>query len=274
MISSAFEDAAIAFLEGDSGDVRTAVNAEYAALLPAGSVVTTRPRRGADAPRRGNPPPLGVEIVPRGQVPRTDVGEVGIGCFLLDLRFDLEVTLRRKDLSKGREQLDAVREIAASIARRYGPDVLDLDVTGYDLNRFTTSWVLAGIVVGTNTEASGLLYVRIAKDTPGAGTHRVRLYKATGAGALDLVAEGSGINGATVVLAAQNASGLTGTVVLGTVTASETTDTHKLRVHAGWTWGARFLRSTTGEMQLDDAPEAGELVRAIVPVTFTFLDSR
>ena len=92
----------------------------------------------------------------------------------------------------------------------------------------TSSWVLAGVKFGTNTDEDGIIYVRITDETPVGGA-TVNLYKAAGGGGGDLVATGNGANGATITLAASNSSGLTGTVVLGTVGASESDDRHRLR---------------------------------------------
>lgn len=116
----------------------------------------------------------------------------------------------------------------------------------------TTEWKLSGVKIGVNTDDDGILYVRIDDETPGAGQARVKVYKATGGGAGDLVAQGDGANGATVTLAAQNSSGLTGTVKIGTVTASESDDKHRLRVTLDWSLRANHLfdgsKSQHGDM--------------------------
>ena len=95
----------------------------------------------------------------------------------------------------------------------------------------TSAWVLAGVVIGTNTDENGKLFVRITDESPGAGQATVDVYKATGGGAGNKVATGSAANGATATLAAANSSGVTGTVLLGTVGASESDDAHHLRVY-------------------------------------------
>jgi hypothetical protein len=58
----------------------------------------------------------------------------------------------------------------------------------------------------------------------------VSLYRATGAGAGDKVAEGTANDGNTATLTAQNSSNIAGTVALGVVTANEADDNHYLVV--------------------------------------------
>lgn len=122
-----------------------------------------------------------------------------------------------------------------------------------NVNGFTSSWTLSGVQIGINTHESGKLYVRIADETPGANQATVSLYKATGAGGSDKVAEGSGNNGATITLSAANSSGLTGTVKLGTVSANEATDAHYLEVFPDFTLIANALFDGS-------EPEHGELL--------------
>jgi hypothetical protein len=99
---------------------------------------------------------------------------------------------------------------------------------------FTSAWTFAGAKIGYNTSEKGELFVRIADETPGAGQAQVSLYRATGAGGGDLVAQGSGADGATITLAQQNASGLTATVKIPTVTSSEANDKHFLLIFPDW----------------------------------------
>lgn len=105
----------------------------------------------------------------------------------------------------------------------------------------TSAWALSGVVIGTNTDEDGLIYVRITDESPGAGQATVNLYKTTGGGGGDKVATGSAANGAVVTLTASNSSGLTGTVTLGTVGASESDDKHRLLVLPDWTVRARSV---------------------------------
>jgi hypothetical protein len=109
--------------------------------------------------------------------------------------------------------------------------VVDRKNNGVD---FTSNWTLAGVKIGFNTSEKGELFVRIADETPGAGQAQVSLYRATGAGGGDLVARGSGADGATITLAAQNSSGLSGTVKIPTVSSSEANDNHYLLVFPDW----------------------------------------
>lgn len=59
----------------------------------------------------------------------------------------------------------------------------------------------------SNTDENGRIWVRIATGSP----NTVSWYKATGAGGGDLVAQGTGTDGNTATLTAQNSSGLSGT---------------------------------------------------------------
>lgn len=90
----------------------------------------------------------------------------------------------------------------------------------------TSLWALSGVVIGTNTDEDGLLYVRITDGSP----NTVTVYKTTGGGSGDRVASGTGADGATVTLSALNSSGITGTVKLATIGANETDDLHRLLV--------------------------------------------
>lgn len=95
-------------------------------------------------------------------------------------------------------------------------------------NGFTSNWVLTGLSLGVNTDAAGRLWVFIADETPWTDEATVSIYKNSGAGSGNLVAEGSGGNGTTVILVEQNNSGLSGTVDLGVVTISEAAALHYL----------------------------------------------
>jgi len=126
-VSAPLYEAAIAFLDGDQGDVRTSVNAEFPGLLVAGSVTVARAAKTRQQ-RRENAPPLTLEIVPQGPWPAR---EVGIGFEERDLVFELKTTLKRKDQSAGRVQLSLVGEVARVLVARYqAMSNLDLPVTG------------------------------------------------------------------------------------------------------------------------------------------------
>jgi hypothetical protein len=131
-VSAALYEAAVAFLDGDQGDVRTAVNAEIAGLLVSGSVTVARATKTRQQ-RRENAPPLTVEIVPLGPWPAR---EVGIGFEERDLVFELKTTLRRKDQSAGRTQLSSVGEVARVLVARYqAMSDLSLSVAGASFRR-------------------------------------------------------------------------------------------------------------------------------------------
>ncbi len=76
-----------------------------------------------------------------------------------------------------------------------------------------TAWRLSGATPGGNTDGEGKLHVSL---TAAAGTATVALYKAAAKLAGDLVAQGTAPDTGTVsvILSAQNSSGLSGTVTL------------------------------------------------------------
>ena len=126
-MSAQLYEAAVLFLDGDQGDVRTAVNAEVPGLLAPGSVTVARAAKTRQQ-RRENAPPLTVEIVPMGPWPAR---EVGIGFEERDLVFELKTTLKRKDQSAGRAQLSLVGEVARVLVARYqAMSNLPVTVTG------------------------------------------------------------------------------------------------------------------------------------------------
>jgi hypothetical protein len=85
---------------------------------------------------------------------------------------------------------------------------------------------LAGVIYGTNTDARGRIYMRF---TANGGNWDVDLYKATGAGAGNLVAHVDNLaDGGTSALTADNSSGITGTITLGAAVVAVAADT----VHA------------------------------------------
>lgn len=105
-----------------------------------------------------------------------------------------------------------------------------LDLLNKNSNTGASGITLSGVKFGENTTADGKLYVRIT----GAGPYTVSLYKATGGGGSDLMAQGSGAAAATVTLAAQNSSGLTGTYHLAGSVTAETDDAHYLFPVVDW----------------------------------------
>ena len=98
-----------------------------------------------------------------------------------------------------------------------------------DVSSYVGTWDLDGVVIGTNTDSAGRIFVRIT----GTGPYTVKGYKATGGGGGDEMFTGAGAAGATVTLTAVNSSGITGTVVLGGSPAAATGDTIRLRCLPG-----------------------------------------
>lgn len=80
---------------------------------------------------------------------------------------------------------------------------------------------LSGVNIGTNTDASGLIYIRVVAN---ASNWDINLYKATGGGAADLVASATNVasNTTGVTLSEQNNSGLSGSLDLNTGAADIT----------------------------------------------------
>ena len=108
-------EAVIAFLEGDAGDARDAINDEQAGLMVAGSVYTARDPSGRAA-RREKAHPVSVEIVPR---PAPAPRQIGIGFVERDVVVDLHAILRRKARPEGDAQLDVVEDIQRALLYRY-----------------------------------------------------------------------------------------------------------------------------------------------------------
>lgn len=126
MSSAALWTAVAAWLVGDSGDVRTTVNAEQTGLLVAGSVYAAREAAGAAA-RKANALPLAVEV----ELLRRASRVVGIGFEEVDLVVGLSIRLRKKATTPGATQLSVVESVARALARRYaGATNLGITVTG------------------------------------------------------------------------------------------------------------------------------------------------
>jgi hypothetical protein len=73
-----------------------------------------------------------------------------------------------------------------------------------------SSWVFNGVLIGSNTDSAGFLYVKMDIDQPAPGDVTVSVYKDSAQ--TQLVAEGSRAGAGSVTLAEQNDSGLSGTV--------------------------------------------------------------
>lgn len=94
-----------------------------------------------------------------------------------------------------------------------------------NINGFTSGWTFTSLDI-KSLDQGGILYIRITDGAP----NTVSLYRATGAGAGDKVAEGTANDSNTATLTAQNSSNIAGTVDLGVVTANEADDNHYLVV--------------------------------------------
>lgn len=136
----------------------------------------------------------------------------------------------------------AMEKVLTNEKRRYSTKRNRIQIRQiHNDNGFTGAFRLTGVKIGVNTNEDGRLFVRIADETPGANQARVSLYKATGAGGGDLVAQGSANNSTTLTLAEQNSSGISGTVPIGVVSASEANDSHYLEVYPDWGLRARSI---------------------------------
>lgn len=99
-------------------------------------------------------------------------------------------------------------------------------VNAIDKNGNNTLWYVYGANIGVNTAANGDLFIRHVANV---GDWDVKLYKATGGGGGDLVAQATAVaDGATATLTAQNSSGLTASCVLDATVVAEADDVHKL----------------------------------------------
>lgn len=111
------------------------------------------------------------------------------------------------------------------------------------------SITLAGVKYGINTSEDGKLFMRVT----GSGPYTVSLYKATGGGGSDKVAEGSAAAGAVATLAEQNSSGLTGTLKLAGSVTAEADDVHYLRPYLDWRSDAKSIFDGSADIPGDDS---------------------
>lgn len=126
---------------------------------------------------------------------------------------------------------------------------------------------LDGVDPGTNCAEDGRLWARIT----GTGPFTFSLYKASGGGGGDLVAQGSASAGGTATLTAQNSSGLSGTAELHASVAAETSDTFQILATVDFPARLRTVFDETVEDDrftrkiLDDAYAAvsNDLARAV-----------
>lgn len=101
---------------------------------------------------------------------------------------------------------------------------------------------LAGVRPRLAATEENKLYVRV---TGASNPYTVSLYKATGGGGGDLVAQGSGNAGTTITLAEQNSSGVSGTYPLADPATADTSDAHILTVYTDWREHFRLLFDST-----------------------------
>lgn len=118
------------------------------------------------------------------------------------------------------------------IARRFGDEKRTLfDVNDPRGNMGAGGLQLTGVVIGLNTTEDGKIIIRV---TGGANPRTVSLYKATGAGGGDLIAQGTANLGATATLAEQNSSGVSGTYAIDASFVADTDDLHYAFVQQDW----------------------------------------
>ena len=125
-----------------------------------------------------------------------------------------------------------------------------------ELNGVLSKFSLTGIRIGENTDADGIIYIRVFDEDPGAGQAKVRGYTSAAsrtADAGDHIFTGSAADGGTVTLAEANSSGVSGTVVIGTVSANDSNPI--LRVLLDWRKHVRNVFGGEVDDKLDDDPE-------------------
>jgi hypothetical protein len=116
MASADLETPTLAFLVGDSGDIRTGVNAEQANLLAAGSVYAARAPQGKEGARKANALPLVIEVT---RVTSAPDRQVGPGWVERDVTYDLRIVLRRKDVTAGAAQAVTLKQVCRALVARY-----------------------------------------------------------------------------------------------------------------------------------------------------------
>lgn len=99
----------------DANGIRAVINAVSAALIPASGVVVSRERFAA-APRRAGPPSSSVAVIP---VAERDPIPVGIGWDEVAEAFEVEVSVRRKDVARGSTTLATLKAALRAIRDHY-----------------------------------------------------------------------------------------------------------------------------------------------------------
>ena len=128
--------------------------------------------------------------------------------------------------------------------------------------------VLAGVDLGRNTAVDGVLFVRVVGQ---ADPRTVRLYRAAGAAAAALMAEGAGNSGTLVQLAARNASGLTGAWDLPAAVKEDLSD--RLRLFPVPDWAVRVAKVWDGTAEKDVRAQ-DEALAALRAVAARLSDAR
>lgn len=128
--------------------------------------------------------------------------------------------------------------------------------------------VLAGVDLGRNTSVDGVLITRVVGQ---ADPRAVRLYRAPGAAAGLLVAEGTGPAGAVVALLPRNQSGISGTWDLAASATEDLTD--RLRLFPVPDWAVRVARVWDGSAEKDVRAQE-EVLAALRLVAARLRDAR
>lgn len=128
--------------------------------------------------------------------------------------------------------------------------------------------VVAGVDLGRNTAVDGVIFVRIVGQ---ADPRTVRLYRAAGALAPALMAEGAGNAGTLVSLTARNASGLAGTWDLPAAVKEDLSD--RLRLFPVPDWAVRVAKVWDGTRD-KDVRAADDMLAALGSVAARLRDAR
>ena len=178
----------------------------------------------------------------------------------------------RDDLSVARPKMDDVLDALSDSMTLASDTVLENTGIGSvlewdDTNNQTAYWTFAGVVIGANTAGGGYLYVKLT--VAGAG-HQVEVYKDVARTAPNLVAQGSIVGDGLVVLAQQNASGLTGTVQLTWTGITNVIDLKVTPLPDADNVGAgEILLVTLSQYVHDDVDFEVTCFSSAVPATFT-----
>lgn len=117
MASPDLYGALVAFLDGDTGDVRTRINALEPGRLATGSVSISRASRSASAQRGAavNTPAIDIIVSDNAGAVRG----IGIGVQEVDYEVRLEIMVRQKDLPVGKNQSRVLESIRNDLVTMY-----------------------------------------------------------------------------------------------------------------------------------------------------------